>query len=155
MTTVLEKIFFTVIMPGKEYIFKDLFNYWLNISGSLFILVGVMSYFQLTETRTSSQLKLNLGKKICQVAEVRFCTLGSTTKNGPIENWYTLPLEGIQSTNEENKEGYERCSKQFLNVAEQFDDKMKLVRKIEPDKKSLEEQFKKCNEELASLKDSV
>ena len=68
---------------------------------------------------------------------------------------FSFPLEGIQSTNQENKEVYETCSKQFLNVAEQFDNEMKHIRKIEPDKKLLEEQFKKCNEELSNVRGSV
>ena len=57
-------------------------------------------------------------------------------------------IERMHSTNLENEEGYETCSQQYLNVAEKFDNNMKLIRNIEPDKKSLENQLKKCKEEL-------
>lgn len=89
-----------------------------------------MSYFQLEETRNSSQLQINLGKNI----------------KAPKMLIYFI--ERMHSTNLENEEGYETCSQQYLNVAEKFDNNMKLIRNIEPDKKSLENQLKKCKEEL-------
>ena len=63
---------------------------------------------------------------------------------------FNLPLGRIQSSNQENKEGYESCSEKFLNVAEKFDNHMKLIRNIEPDKISMENQLKSCTEELSN-----
>ena len=57
-------------------------------------------------------------------------------------------IERTQANNKETKEGHETCSQQFLNVAEQFDNNMKLIREIEPDKKSMEKQLKNCTAEL-------
>ena len=67
----------------------------------------------------------------------------------------TRPLDRIQSTYEENKEGYEKCSKQFLSVAEMFDNNMELIRKIEPEKKSLKEKIEKCKGKLSKMNVSV
>ena len=157
MKTVLEKIFFTLIIPGKEkrrkLIFKAAFWYckiWIFqffhiffllmreiILGSLLVLTGVMGYYQLAETRITSQIKLNLGK----------------TNKYQWRRHSKLPLyiERIQSTIQENKEVYEKCSQQFLNVTEMFDNNMRLIRKIEPDKNSLEKEIKKCKEELLNV----
>ena len=60
-------------------------------------------------------------------------------------------IERIQSTIQENKEVYEKCSQQFLNVTEMFDNNMRLIRKIEPDKNSLEKEIKKCKEQLLNV----
>ena len=63
---------------------------------------------------------------------------------------FNLSLGRTQTSNQGNKEGYESCSEKFLNVAEKFDSHMKLIRNIEPDKISMENQLKNCNEELSN-----
>ena len=63
---------------------------------------------------------------------------------------FNLSAERMQSNNQENKQVYETCSEKFLNVAEKFDNNMKLIRNIEPDKTSMGNQLKKCHEELSN-----
>ena len=121
MTTVLEKIYFSVIVPGElfSYFFLKLNLRIMALTGSLLILMVVMSYYFNYERSVRSQLETNLEERLAE--------------------------------NSQNKGSYEKCSEKFVILKKSVEEKMKTIRSIEPHKKEMEQSLKNCKEKLSNI----
>ena len=134
MSTVLEKIYFSIIVPGtgldslwiqmvKNYFHPT--NYWQGtltlylLLGSLLVLMAVMSYYFAYERSVRTHLDTNLEQKLAE--------------------------------NHQNNQTFNICSEEYHRLKNKFNENMKTIRIIEPQKKKLEESIKICREELKHI----